>query len=224
MSEIAPGVWDIDLGRVHAYLVRDDDGLILIDSGLPGRADTIERAVSGTGHRPDDLHTVLVTHRHGDHIGSLAEVRRRTGARIVAGALDAPVVDGSMPEPKGSLPARLLGRLMPAVEPVPVDALIDTGDETPVAGLTPLHTPGHTLGHISFLLDRAGGVLFVGDAAVSRRKGIARPPRYLNDDIAATERSLRGLAELDFEFACFGHGRVIKGGATDRFREYAVRS
>jgi glyoxylase-like metal-dependent hydrolase (beta-lactamase superfamily II) len=82
----------------------------------------------------------------------------------------------------------------------------------------------HTAGHVSYLLDRAGGVLFAGDAAGGGRGGkVRRPPRMFTDDMASAATSVARLAEPEFEVAVFGHGRAVTGRAVDRFRECAAR-
>jgi glyoxylase-like metal-dependent hydrolase (beta-lactamase superfamily II) len=107
---------------------------------------------------------------------------------------------------------------------VPVDDTLDGNGPLPVRGFSAVHTPGHTAGHVSYLLDRAGGVLFVGDAAGGGRHGkVRRSPRMMTADMAAAEASVARLAGLEFQVAVFGHGRAITGGAVYRFREFAAR-
>ncbi len=98
---------------------------------------------------------------------------------------------------------------------------VKDGDE--VFGLQIIGTPGHTAGHVSFLLDRDGGVLFAGDAAAGAGTKVRRTPRLLTDDAAAADASVRRLAELRFEVAVFGHGGAVTAAAADRFRELAAR-
>jgi glyoxylase-like metal-dependent hydrolase (beta-lactamase superfamily II) len=113
---------------------------------------------------------------------------------------------------------------MPAPEPVAVDEALTTDGPISVPGFTAFHTPGHTAGHASFLLDRAGGVLFAGDVASGgRRGGIHRSPRFVAEDRAAESASISRIADLQFELAAFGHGRPISHDAAMRFRELAGR-
>ena len=90
----------------------------------------------------------------------------------------------------------------------------------PFDGLRALHTPGHTAGHLALLLPREGGVLFVGDAAANLRRPALST---LNEDLTEGRRSLEKLAALEFEVACFAHGRTIRHGASSAFRELARR-
>ncbi len=85
-----------------------------------------------------------------------------------------------------------------------------------------IDTPGHTPGHVSYLLDRAGGVLFVGDAAVANRRGEVRRG-WMNAPSPTFDASLRHLAEFDFDAAFFAHSRPIATGAAGAFERFAAR-
>jgi glyoxylase-like metal-dependent hydrolase (beta-lactamase superfamily II) len=95
MREVVDGVLEIPIGYVNAYAVVVDDGVVLIDTGMPGRAANVANAVEAARHRIGEVHTILLTHWHLDHVGSVAELRRRSGARIVAHSVDAPVISGA---------------------------------------------------------------------------------------------------------------------------------
>src|ERR671938_1208091 len=53
---------------VNCYLVREDDGLTLIDAALPGSAPAILAAAQALGA---PVVRIALTHAHGDHVGSL---------------------------------------------------------------------------------------------------------------------------------------------------------
>jgi len=220
MREIADGAFEVAIGYVHAHLIVVDDGVVLVDTGLPKRSAQIGRALHEMRRRIGDVTTVLLTHHHPDHVGGLGEVQRRSGARVVAHRLDVPVIDGSrVIRPSGVL--QLAELFMGRPEPVPVDVVLAGDGPTPVPGITAVHTPGHTAGHTSFLLDRAGGVLFAGDAAAGGRRRIGTSPRIVTEDPAQVPQSIARLAQLRFDTAVFGHGPAVRGGAVERFRAYA---
>jgi glyoxylase-like metal-dependent hydrolase (beta-lactamase superfamily II) len=223
VREVADGVFEVGMGYVNAHLVVVDDGVVLVDSGLPGRSATVEQALDDARRKLGQVHTILLTHRHPDHVGNAADLRRRSGARVVAHAADAPVITGAeRVAPTGLM--RVLALVVKSPEPVPVDDLLDADGPLPVPGFSAVHTPGHTAGHVSYLLDRAGGVLFVGDAAGGGRHGkVRRSPRMMTADPTAADASVARLAGLEFGVAVFGHGRAITAGAADRFREYRAR-
>ncbi|MCA2218377.1 MBL fold metallo-hydrolase [Jidongwangia harbinensis] len=223
MLQIAEGVFEIAVGFVHVHLVLTDDGVVLVDTGLPGKSRTIERALGEARKTIGDVRTILLTHWHADHVGGAAALRRRSGARTVAHAIDAPVITGAVPMP---LPAvqRTLARLVTGKpEPVMVDESLSADGPVSVPGFSAFHTPGHTAGHVSYLLDRADGILFAGDAATGGGTKVRHMSRTLNADPTTARSSVAKLAALSFDVAVFGHGKAVAGGAVERFRDLAAR-
>ena len=80
MQTIIPGLSQISLGYVNAFLLEHDGQLTLIDTGVPGSEDKILAAVKELGHAPRDIRNILVTHLHADHAGSLKALKERTSA------------------------------------------------------------------------------------------------------------------------------------------------
>lgn len=110
---------------------------------------------------------------------------------------------------------------MPGPPPADVDLFVseDSGNRLP-RDFRAIDTPGHTPGHTSYLLDRDGGVLFVGDAAkVNKRGEVVRG--YFNRSTPSIDGSLRHLAKLQFEKAAFGHSSPVLSQASDAFRRFA---
>jgi glyoxylase-like metal-dependent hydrolase (beta-lactamase superfamily II) len=221
MQRIVDGVWEVSIGYVHAHVYEADEGLVLVDTGTPGKSGRIDGALREIGRSVEDIRTILLTHWHYDHIGTLGEIVRRSGATVLAHASDAAIIDGSRPPQLTwimKLTAPILGK--PAL--APVDRRLDGDGPTGVTGVTALHTPGHTDGHLSYLLDRHGGVLFAGDVATNMSGRIRRPPKPVTPDMPTNEASMRRLAELDFDTVVFGHGKALVGGAAAKFRECAA--
>ena len=226
-QQIVPGVYAISLGIVNAFLI-DVDGLTLIDTGLAGSTAKILGAVRGLGRQPSDLRHIVLTHCHADHTGSLKALQTERRAATYMHPADAALVRAGQAtrpvRPAPGLVNTLVFRLLMArqsapmtVEPVAIDHEVRDGAELPVAGgLRVIATPGHTAGHISLLWPHQGGVLFVGDAG-GNMFGLGYAPIY--EDLDMGQRSLGRLARLDFEVACFGHGRPLIGGAAARFRQ-----
>ncbi|MFF5296698.1 MBL fold metallo-hydrolase [Paractinoplanes globisporus] len=221
MREVVDGVFELSLGFVNVHLVLTDDGVVLVDTGLPRRSARIEKALHEIRKSIGEVHAILLTHHHFDHTGNVADLRTRSGARIFAHAADAPVITGER-RPETTRPLmKLVSRLLTA-EPTKIDKLITADGFEPLPGFTALHTPGHTRGHVSYQLDRAGGVLFAGDAAAGRKGEVGSAPRRAAEDLAALDRSVIKLATYDFDHAVFGHGQAVSGRAVERFRTYAA--
>jgi len=229
VEEIVSGVYGIGMGYVNAFFIVGEDGLTLVDSGLAKKKDTILGAVAGAGRQPPDLGHILITHHHIDHIGSLAALKEATGAKCYVHPADSPIVRGDEPQPGpnpgsllGKLAGPLLSRMSPPAPPADVDVEVADGEELPLAGgIKAVHTPGHTPGHLSFLLP-SKNVLFVGDAAANMLR-LGLPIGMFTADREQAKESIGKLAALEFDVACFGHGRVLKGEANLRFRRLAEK-
>jgi len=220
MREIVDGVFELGIGYVHAHLVVVDGGVVLVDTGLPGRSAEFGRALHEMRRAIGDVTTILLTHRHPDHTGGVAELKRRSGARVVAHELDAAAVEGREDPPLTFL-QRLTRPLVGDAESVTVDETVAADGSISVPGFRAVHTPGHTAGHVSYLLDRAGGVLFAGDAASSMRGRVRKSPGVMTLDAGQAAASVARLAQLDFDTVVFGHGRAVRGRAVDGFRALA---
>lgn len=227
-EEVLPGVYQVGNWYVNAFLIVHDE-VTLIDTGLPKRADAVLKVLAAAGSEPSALEHIAITHHHVDHSGSLDSLITSTGARAYIHPLDAPIVRGERQVPgpnRSTIAGKVIGPLMERMSPrlEPVAELLEVGDseEVPAAGgMTAIHTPGHTAGHLSYLWPQRGGVLFAGDAA-GNFFGLGPPVGSIgsmfSEDIPAAKESFRKLAALEFDIACFGHGGVIKGKAHLAFR------
>jgi N-acyl homoserine lactone hydrolase len=185
---------------IYVYVIEHERGLVLFDTGLDrasltdpryyqsepsrrllgriarfdiGPEQTLTEQLRSIGYAPDQVHTVVLSHLHQDHIGGLAEV---SGAEIVVDAREWAQLDAPLPTTKGLLRSHidLPGLRWTKILPAPVD------DES-IAPFTCAHdlfgdrtlllvpTPGHTPGSLSLLLRQDGlpPMLFVGDLCYS---------------------------------------------------------
>src|SRR5208337_5068330 len=92
VKEVVPGLWQVPLGYVNAFLFDTGDGLVLIDTGIPGSSPKILEAVRAIGREPAAIRHILVTYCHSDHAGSAAEMKRLTGAPATMHPTDAEMV------------------------------------------------------------------------------------------------------------------------------------
>lgn len=225
-NAIVPGLWEVPLSFVNAFLLDSDDGLAIIDTGVAGSAGALLEAVREIGREPGDVRSILVTHCHSDHAGSLAELKRQTGASVTMHPVDAAMVRTGQalrplkPAP-GLLNALVCRFLLPSapteVEPTEVEHEVGDGEILPIAGgLQAIHVPGHCAGQLAFLWPAHGGVLIAADA-VANAFGLALSPLY--EDVEEGKRSASKLAAFEFSAACFGHGKPIKSGASALFRK-----
>ncbi len=231
MIEVVQGVYKISSAWDHAdlganvYLLALGGGFALVDTGYRGKARKILRRIYSLGFAPTRIRHIIITHHHPDHTGGLAALKEVTGARAIAHKLDAPYIDGRLPQAGPSRPAWLSRRAgmfrgMLATPPAAVDIEVEDGDELAVAGgVRIIHTPGHTPGSISLYFAQEG-LVFTGDL-LARRLAIKLPSMVFTADIPQEIASIKKLAALEFETACFGHGFPIRKDAGKRVAEFA---
>lgn len=221
-EEIVPGVYGVALGFVNAFVLVDD-AVTLVDTGIKARAPRIAAFLKDLGRR--DVANIALTHHHADHRGGLGLLRAE-GVKLFVHPIDAQVVRGDRkpPGPQAGGPVRralftVLGPLLMNAPTQPVDVELTEGDDIPgTGGLRAVHTPGHTMGHVS-LLHEPTGVLITGDAIWNVRK-MRWCVRAFCTDIRMTEQTADVLGELDYEVAAFTHGKHIKDHARERVRAF----
>ena len=187
---------------LHPSAIETENGLLLLDTGLPHKVENVISQMDDAGYGLDDIGMVLLTHQDGDHAGGAAEVAERADAPVFAHPDDAPAIEGAEDPIKGDPSDRY--------DPVPVDVQVVDGVEirTAVGPLQIVATPGHTPGHISCHVPDAG-VLLAADASVAEDGELVGPDERFTPDMDRALDSLDRLADLAFtDVLCFHGGHV----------------
>lgn len=218
--EITSGVHWIEGINGNCYLIVESK-LTLIDTGLPHKTKKILRFITQDLHRdPSELTTIILTHFHPDHIGNAEQLRAKTGAKIAAHSVDAVYIEGKKQRP---VPAGGMGLLFKVfspvmnVQPFTVDTLLKENDD--IAGLTVIHTPGHTPGSIS-LYDAKRKVLFTCDLLRYINGVIEGPSKRFSMDIVSARNSIQKLKTLEFDIMLGGHGTPLTENASTKVQEF----
>ncbi len=203
-TEITPHLIQLTRsGFVNAYLVREDDGFTLVDTTLRGGAGEMIATARVAG---GDIKRIVLTHGHGDHVGSLDALKDALGADVYMPDLDARIHAG---EPYAG---KLRGS-WPKIATRP-DVRIAGGDR--IGSLEAVASPGHTPGHVSFL-DTRDRALIAGDAFATIG-GVSAPEKphgrfplvwWATCDRAQAGESARALARLEPSLLACGHGKVV---------------
>lgn len=138
---IIGNVYYVGAEGVSSFLIATPDGLIVLDGGLPETAPLILKNIETLKFKIGDVKYLLNSHAHYDHAGSLAELKKRSGAKLVMSRADAPWME----QGGHDLFAPNTHFDMPAAK---VDRIIDDGATVRLGGttLTAHITPGHTKG------------------------------------------------------------------------------
>ncbi|MFC5723070.1 MBL fold metallo-hydrolase [Streptomyces gamaensis] len=235
VTRLTPRITMFTFTAGQAYALRRPDGdWTLVDTGLRGHGRAILSALSELSAEGGRLRDIFLTHSHGDHTGSAAELAALTGARVLAGAADADVIRGTAPEPPPVLEdwevpiiESVHARLGDTVQAPPcrVDVELTDGDTLDWGEeATAVHIPGHTAGSMALHLP-ASGVLFTGDTIANAPELGGVILGVFNVDREQALSSFRKQAELPgLEVACFGHGAPVVGGAGEALREAVART
>jgi len=147
---ILGNIYYVGTAGISAYLVTSPKGHILIDGALAVSAPQIAANIEKLGFKLTDVKILLINHAHFDHSGGLAELKRLTGARLLASAGDKPGLEAGKLDYRPDLPS---------AKPVAVDGVLADGEQINLGGnmLTVHLTPGHTKGCTSWTMQVPSG-------------------------------------------------------------------
>lgn len=224
MKQITNNIYQIALGAVNAFLI-EDNGLTLIDTGLPGSTDKIFTAIKKAGKSPDNIKRVILTHCHTDHAGNAAEIKRLLNVPVFAHSIDAALMEQGI----GGRPMKLTPGIINwivyhliikkagnTIAPFAVEEKLKDNDIIPVAGgIQVIHTPGHSAGHIALLV-KEQGVLIAADICANFGS-LAYSTLY--EDMVTGKQSILKTTSFSFDKALFGHGSPLLSNASMKIKD-----
>ncbi len=178
------------------FLITTPQGNILINTGVEGSAPMIQSSIESLGFHIKDTKILLTTQAHFDHVAGMAEMKRLTGAKLLATDGDAPVLeDGGKSDPLFTRPDYRFA-------PVKVDSRIKDGQKISLGGtdLIAYSHPGHTRGSVSYGLTiaengRTYHVLIANMGSINPGTVLIGNKKYpqISDDYARTFREQKKL-------------------------------
>lgn len=187
----------------NMVLIRDKKST-LVDTGFGSDIKETERFIEQAGVPLEALQLIVNTHYHSDHVGGNHKLQKKYGTPIAAHRWDADLVNRQDVEVCSSV------WLDQPVESYQINQKLSDDDELDTGNNTwkVLHTPGHTLGHIS-LYEPEEKILIAGDLFHKKDVGWMNIFREGVSSIQRSMESLERLAQLEIYRAYSGHGPVI---------------
>ncbi|MCL3817409.1 MBL fold metallo-hydrolase [Aeromicrobium wangtongii] len=231
--ELTPQLRRIGNDIVAAHLVIADDGITVIDAGLPGHWRDLQRELAAIGRTTSDIRGVVLTHGDSDHIGFAERLRRENSVPVFVHAADAARARGE----ESTKPAwgglrigpllRFLGysvrkggmrtQHVQQVREIADGQVLDLPGAPEIIGL-----PGHSPGSIAIHVPAVAAV-FVGDGLTTGHvlTGSQGPqPAPFTDDPATATASLSRLEGLQVDWVIPGHGAPWHGGVPELLAAY----
>lgn len=189
--------------EVTAFLLTTPEGHVLLDGGLPETAPMIAASIEALGFELNDVEVLLNSHAHFDHAGGLAELRERSGGKLMAMAEDAEWLRTGDAD-FGEIPA------VPVARELRHGDKVELGGTSLVAHKTAGHTPGCTTW--STQVEEAGkryDVVFVCSTSALPEHRLVDNPDY--PQIAADfEAAFAHLRTLPVDVFLASHGSFFR--------------
>jgi hydroxyacylglutathione hydrolase len=215
-------VHQIKLRISNCYLVAGES-LVLVDTGSPGEAQKILKAVRRLGYDPGNISLIVHTHGHPDHCGSTRELVNILKIPTAIHSLDRHMAIRGIGD--RVTPIRLMASIIKPFVVVPYppfepDILIDHFTDWHSFGINARmhHTPGHTKGSVSIQLDNQEAI--IGDVVMGGYLGMILPGKpdfhYFVEDFSAIQYSIRYLLKWQCEKYHVGHGGPLLHAAMEK--------
>lgn len=243
VEEVEDGIIMFHYRIVNSAIIENYNTgeFVVVDTGLPTSYPIIKEAIEkryGPGKKPG---SILLTHAHFDHIGSLMECAENWDCPVYAHPLEIPYITGldQYEEADPTVDEGLVAKMSPLFPRDGVNINYQA-TELPEDGSIPglpewkwIHTPGHTRGHICLYRER-DAVLIAGDAftttkqesllsVLTQKEEIKGPPAYLTTNWEEAFESVKKLRYLNPRTVIPSHGKFMKGKELREHLDLLVR-
>lgn len=196
---------------MNCYLVQEEDGFTLVDTGISGSAAHIMEAAKAEG---GEIKRILLTHPHVDHVGSLdALVTALPDVELLVTERTAQLMAGDKTLRSDEPQSKLRGDYTECK----AKATRFIAPDEQVGSLRVIAAPGHTPDHVAFF-DERDNTLIAGDAFQTQgRVAVAGTmvwrfplPAFATWHPSTAVRSAQRLVDLEPTRLAVGHGRVVE--------------
>ena len=201
------------MGSVNCYLLENDSGFILIDTGSSNKRAELEGALDSAGCKPGNLRLIILTHGDFDHTGNAAYLCHKFGAQVAMHKDDLGMVERGEMFANRKQPNILIRKLVPALigfgksERFTPEIFIEDGHDFNKYGFDAeaISLPGHSMGSVGILT--ASGNLFCGDLFENQEEPSLNS---IMDDLDAANASVEKLKTFKINTVYPGHGKPFQ--------------
>lgn len=223
---------------IYPTLILNGDSLVLIDTGFPGLANQIYEQIEKEDLSFNKLDTIIFTHQDIDHVGSVYDILEKVEGNIKTFSHEAekayitgektPIKLAKFQRNLANLPEQMkvvCNMLKAGFEKnrVAINETLTDGQELPYCGgITVIHTPGHTPGHICLYVKQYK-LLIAGDTLCISEGKLCKQNEKSNDDSELNMKSIEKLMGYDIETVICYHGGIYRDNVNKCIAEIAGR-
>ncbi len=210
---------------IQVLHVNTGSNQVLIDTGRGSANGSVLPTLDLLGVSREDIDTVIISHFHGDHIGGAATDGSATfpNARYVYSQPDWDFLQAAPADNQGAQNAKT------AMESLGDQLEFYVAEDEVVSGIQAVATPGHTPGHMSFLINSNGEqLLHLVDSVLNNVASVQHPEWFVAFDsipeqAVESRRSILGRAASEqiqvfgYHFTFPGLGFILPDGEAYRY-------
>lgn len=196
-AKIVGPIYFVGTKGLGVFLIASSEGLIILNTGMPGSGPMIEASIRKLGFKPEDIKILLTGHAHCDHVGGHAHLQKLSGAKIAMIREEKELFESG-----GKLDFHYGGSREFEFEPAKVDWVFTDGETIKLGdiAITALLTNGHTKGSTTYVLTvtdegRDYLVVFPNGTSINPGYRLGRNPSYegIENDFRRTLHVLESL-------------------------------
>ncbi len=218
-------IMKIRLGVASSFLIEGEKGYILVDAGLKKKEKKLLRFLKKNRINPMEIKLIVITHVHGDHVGSLKSIQEITHAKVLVHQEEKEFLIKGKSHPAKPISKfyEKISSFMPekshrydAVEP---DIVVEDNYSLQDFGIKAkiIHTPGHTKGSIS-LIDEQGNA-FIGDIAMGFPMNFKAGLPIIAENLDEVKKSWKRILEEGAKTLHLSHGGIVSSKVLKKLLE-----
>ncbi len=222
MRQVIPiSIWQ--RGAINCFLIKGSKQHILVDTGVPGSADTIINQITSHGLNPNDIGAIVVTHAHIDHFGSVGKLKDMLNIPVIAHEFDLAAYTSGIADVNTLKPTNPFWNLFrmavknQKTKPFQPEIVLKGNEEYRLNDFgidgKIIHTPGHTPGSLSVILENGEAIImdmlstgiFLGGILLNSR---VKHPAF-HDNFNALKQSFDSVLKEKSDIFYLGHGGPV---------------